>query len=231
VKQPTTPTVLVIDDLFGRQVADAPNRDRENLCGKFLLEEALDVGSAEMRRFKVKQPVARAVFCRGQNPSKARVGDVVENDPAGAMAVVRQGWTEALSAGRTPWAMVLLDLCFYTGQVTEVSHQRTPGMPEGRPGDDDSQSYFGLELLDAIHREFPELPVFILSSKPREDVSLEFSRRGALGFIDRTDEHAPEILDTAIWNHGLLPDVAGEIVGNSLPLLLALREARRAGSH
>jgi DNA-binding NtrC family response regulator len=130
-----------------------------------------------------------------------------------------------------PWSMVLIDLCFYTGRVTVESHRRTPGMPEGRPGDDDPRSYFGLTLLDAIHREFPEIPIFILSSKPREEVSLEFSRRGALGFIDRSALDGPELLQQALWNHGLLADSLGEIVGHSLPILLALREARRAAGH
>jgi len=127
--------------------------------------------------------------------------------------------------------MVLIDLCFYTGKVTQESHRRTAGMPEGRSGDDDLRSYFGLSLLDAIHREFPELPIFILSSKPREEVSLEFSRCGALGFIDRSALDGPELLEQALWNHGLLADPTGDVVGQSLPLLLALREARRAACH
>jgi DNA-binding NtrC family response regulator len=136
-----------------------------------------------------------------------------------------------MAQGKTPWSLLLLDLCFYTGRVTEESHRRSPGMPAGRPGDDDPRSYFGLTLLDAIHREFPELPIFILSSKPREEVSLEFSRRGALGFIARDDLRGSELLEEALQQHGLLPDPTGEIVGHSLPLLLALREARRAARH
>jgi DNA-binding NtrC family response regulator len=155
------------------------------------------------------------------------------------MDAVRKGWPvrDQPRRGRKPktppipWSMVLIDLCFYTGRVTEESHRRTPGMPEGRPGDDDSRSYFGLTLLDAIHREFPEIPIFILSSKPREEVSLEFNRRGALGFIDRSALDGPELLEQALWNHGLLADAVGEIAGQSLPLLLALREARRAAGH
>ena len=41
----------------------------------------------------------------------------------------------------------------------------------------------------------------------------------------------PKLLEEALWQHGLLPDPAGEVVGNSLPVLLALREARRAARH
>lgn len=127
--------------------------------------------------------------------------------------------------------MLLLDLCFYTGCVTEESHWRTSGMPVGRAGDEDPQNYFGLTLLDAIHREFPELPILVLSSKPRDEVSLEFSQRGALGFIARDDLQGPEKLAEALWQHGLLPDPSGEMVGASLEFLLALREARRAARH
>jgi DNA-binding NtrC family response regulator len=104
-------------------------------------------------------------------------------------------------------------------------------MPEGRSEDDDPSFYFGLTLVDAIHREFPELPIFILSSKPRHEVSLEFSRRGALGFVDRSAMDGPKLLEQALWNHGLLQDADEEVVGRSLPLLLALREARRAAGH
>lgn len=223
--------LLILDDLFGRNIPGGRNVERENLCAHFLWQDATGNAAAKASRQKVLKPVAEAVFFRGQTPVESGVGTVVENDLAGSLKQVRLGWNEALARGEPTWAMVLLDLCFYTGRVTEESHQRTPGMPEGRPGDDDPRSYFGLTLLDAIHREFPDLPIFILSSKPREEVGLEFSRRGALGFIARDDLRGPELLEEALRQHGLLPDPAGEIVGHSLPVLLALREARRAARH
>jgi DNA-binding NtrC family response regulator len=230
------PRLLVLDDLFGRVIADGPNTDRENLCATFLWQDASGDESAKASRQKVLKPVAEAAFCRSQTPAFAKVGDTVQNDLEVALKAVRGGWHQVKSAsGRLkaelPWSMVLLDLCFYTGLVTEESHRQTPGMPEGRTGDEDSRSYFGLTLLDAIHREFPDLPIFILSSKPREEVSLEFSRRGALGFIARDDLRGPELLQEALWQHALLPDANGLVAGHSLPLLLALREARRAALH
>ncbi len=225
------PRLLILDDLFGRNIPGGRNVERENLCAHFLWQDATGDAAARASRQKVLKPVAEAVFFRGQLPVESGVGAVVENDLAGSLEQVRSGWNEALARGEPPWAMVLLDLCFYTGRVTEDSHRRTPGMPEGRPGDDDPRSYFGLTLLNAIHHEFPDLPIFILSSKPREEVSLEFSRRGALGFIARDDLRGPELLEEALRQHGLLPDPAGEIVGHSLPVLLALREARRAARH
>jgi DNA-binding NtrC family response regulator len=230
------PRLLILDDLFGRNLPDGRNSDRENLCAHFLWHDATGDASAQASQQKILQPTAEAVFCRAQSPACSGPGDAVENDLETAMEAVRKGWPVENSKvefrkSEIPWSLVLIDLCFYTGRVTEDSHRRTPGMPAGRPGDDDPSSYFGLTLLDAIHREFPELPILILSSKPREEVSLEFSRRGALGFIARDDLRGPELLQEALSQHGLLPDSNGLAVGHSLPLLLALREARRAARH
>ena len=228
------PRVLVVDDVFGRNTRAGRNENRENLCAQFLWRDITGDDAANNSPQKVLKPTAGAFFCRAQKPNCSVVGDTVENDLETALESVRIGWSHTKKSKQTlacPWSMVLLDLCFYTGLVTNDSHRQTPGMPEGRLGDDAPHSYFGLTLLDAIHLEFPELPIFILSSKPRKEVSLEFNRRGALGFIDRGALDGPELLEQALWNHGLLPDPNGELVGHSLPLLLALREARRAAGH
>ncbi len=230
------PRLLVFDDLFGRSVSGGRNADRENLCAHFLWRDKTGDAAAKASRQKVLKPTAEAVFHRAQRPLESGIGTVVENDLESALDALRTGWPSAKDENyrgvfTVPWSMVLLDLCFSTGEVTEESHRRNPGMPEGRRADDDPARYFGLGLLDAIHREFPDLPVTILSSKPRDEVSLEFSRRGALGFIARDDLRGPELLQAAIWQHGLLPDPAGELVGSSIPILIALREARRAAAH
>jgi len=225
------PRILILDDLFGRDMPDMPNEHRENLCAHFLWHDATGDKAAKASSQNILNPIAEAVFFRGQTPLVAKIGTVVENDLPGALTKVRSGWSDALAKGETPWALVLLDLCFYTGEVTEESNRRVAGMPEGRFDDDDYRKYFGLTILDAIHKEYPELPVMILSSKSRNEVSLEFTERGAVGFIDRTDLRGPEIIQDALWHHGLLPDYSGRIVGNSLPILLALREARRAARH
>jgi DNA-binding NtrC family response regulator len=225
------PRVLVIDDLFGRDTASGPNVDRDNLCAQFLWEDATGDGASVASGQQVLAPQAQAVFCRGQQPSSAVTGDVVENDLAGTIAMSRDGWDAAFARGDRPWAMVLLDLCFYTGRVTPASTRLASGMPEGRTGDDDPNRYFGLAILDALHRACPELPVFIISSKPRDDVSLELSRRGALGFIPRDHPDAARLFADALDQHGLLPDSDEQIVGHSLPVLAALREARRAARH
>jgi DNA-binding NtrC family response regulator len=224
IKQTILPRVLIIDDLFGRIHSDRRNEERASLCGQYLLA---DVTSDEYTGFEAQEilnPVAEAVFYRGQRPLNSRLGDIVENDLESTLEFVRKGWTDKR---QSPWAMVLLDLCFYTGKVTEDSSQRKGlGMPEGRRNDDDPSHYFGLEILKALHNFFPDLPVVILSSKPRAEVSREFSYYGALGFLPREDSNSPELLREYLQRHGLLQDA--EIVGQSISLLVALRAARRA---
>ena len=219
------PRILIIDDLFGRVHADRRNEERANLCGQYLLADVTgdDTGGGSQ---EILQPVAEAVFYRGQRPLRSSIGDIVENDLESTLEFVRKGWT-GLSAGQAPWAMVLLDLCFYTGKVTEASSRdKGLGMPEGRRGDEDPSHYFGLVVLKALHSMFPDLPVVILSSNPRTEVSREFSYHGALGFLPREDLKSPDMLRQYLRRHGLLPDT--DVVGHSVPLLVALRTARRA---
>ncbi len=220
------PRVLVLDDLFGRTLPDRRNEERANLCGQFLIEDVTGDEAGKGAPQRIRRPVARAVFCRAQTPTCARVGDVVENDLEGALRAIRAGW----APGRPRWALILLDLCFYTGPVTVESHRRTPGMPEGRPGDGQPANFFGLRLLRAAQEQFPDLPVVILSSQAREGVSREFSRGGALAFLPRGEERGPELLREYLDRYGLLPDDAGQIVGHSPALLQALRAARRAAA-
>ena len=173
------------------------NLDRENLCAQFLWQDVTGDTAAKASHQKVLKPVSEAFFLRCQTPELSDIGAIVENDLRVTIDTVEKGVDRSFGNGPPPWSMVLLDLCFYTGRVTEESNRRVPGMPEGRPDDDDPRSYFGLTLLDAIHEEFPDLPVMLLSSKPREQVSLEFNRRGALGFIARDDPRGAEKLEEA----------------------------------
>jgi hypothetical protein len=218
------PRILVIDDLFGRQLKGRPNRERINLCGMYGLRD-ITGGNAYPSEEEVVNPIADAVFFRGQRPLCADITDTVENDLETTIAFVRQGWDATPS-----WSLVLLDLCFYTGIITESSDKRQPGMPEGRSSDDDPRQYFGLLILERLHAELPELPVIILSSKQREEVSQSFTAHGALGFIPRTDSASPGKLRDYLWRHGLTSDSSGLIVGNSRALLLALRAARRTAA-
>src|SRR5688572_1521924 len=188
------PRILVIDDLFGRQVAGGRNEQRSNLCGQFLLRDITGDEHGKGSAQRITKPIAAAVFCRGQRPACAVPGTFVENDVDSVLDVVRSGWRTAGEANHPRWAMVLLDLCFYTGLVTAASNSRQPGMPEGRPGDDEPDKYFGLVLLEQIGRRFRDLPVVILSSKSRDEVSRRFTELGALGFLERDCDDGPELL-------------------------------------
>jgi DNA-binding NtrC family response regulator len=224
------PRILVIDDLFGRQVSDRRNEERANLCGQYLLEDITGDERGRGSTLRIKQPIAQAVFCRGQSPTCATVGDIVENELAGTLETIRRGWFD-VGPDEVCWSMVLLDLCFYTGPVTTDSNRRVTGMPEGRESDDNPDRYYGIEILEAIQRNFPELPVVIMSSMPRKTVSQEFAAKGALGFLQREDPEGAEKLRELLWRHGLVQDGTGCIVGRSRELLLALRTARRAAAN
>src|SRR5690349_7951837 len=127
------PRLLVIDDLFGRTLPDHRNEERARLCGQYLLEDI--TGDEEGKSsLKINSPIAQAVFHRGQTPSQSSIGDTVENDLEKVLQIVRDGW---VYPDQPKWSLVLLDLCFYTGRVTEESNRRTTGMPQGRDGDDD----------------------------------------------------------------------------------------------
>jgi two-component system nitrogen regulation response regulator GlnG len=224
------PRILIVDDRFGRIHPDRKNEERANLCRQYLLEDVTfdEIGNGTGQ--KIKKPVAQVVFCRGQRPVCSTIGDTVENDLAGTLEVIRKGW-QTWQPNKPRWAMVLLDLCFYTGPVTEESErERGLGMPLGRDGDDNPQHYFGLQLLRAIFHEFSELPVVILSSKPRQKVSLALSCSGAYDFLKRDDEQGAERLQQCLYYDGFIADSTRKIIGHSKALLLALRAARRAAS-
>jgi Response regulator containing CheY-like receiver, AAA-type ATPase, and DNA-binding domains len=224
------PRLLIIDDLFGRTHPDHLNRERANLCAQYLLRDVTGDEGGKGLPQQINDPTAEVVFCRGQKPRCSVVGDTVENDLEGTLSVIQEGWDRRLP--ETPcWAMVLLDLHFYTGRVTATSDARTRGMPEGRSSDNDPRSFFGLKLLETIKERFKDLPVVILSSKPRQDVSEDFTKKGAVGFLPRSDEQSPERLIEYIRKYGLIPDDSGKIVGYSKPLLLVLQKGRMTAMH
>ncbi|MDO8721467.1 MAG: sigma 54-interacting transcriptional regulator [Syntrophales bacterium] len=220
------PRILIIDDLFGRTHKDRINEERESLCGSYLLEDITGDEEGKGACQKIRKPVAQAVFHRGQTPACATIGDTVENDLEGTLRLIAEGWDKP-----PYWSLVLLDLCFYTGKVTEKSSSKTLGMPYGSSSDDDPQQYFGLKILSSIKEKFPHLPVVILSSKPEKEIGLDYSRLGALGFIPRADENGLELLKEHLYRNALIPDEFAEIIGNSKALLYALREVRRSAAH
>ena len=54
----------------------------------------------------------------------------------------------------------------------------------------------GLEILQELRRERPNLPVLVLSAHPEDQMALRMLRAGAAGYL--TKDKAPEILLTAI---------------------------------
>ncbi len=224
------PRILIIDDLFGRLLAEGRNENRATLCGQYLLDDVTG-DEVNFQKQKIKDPIAQAVFCRGQKPLSANVGDVLENDLEGTLEFIQKGW-DYLEHNTPPWSLVLLDLCFYTGKVTEYSNQSTPGMPEGNEDDDKPDSYFGFQILKKIQNEFPELPVIIFSSKPKDDkVMRHYNIWGAKAFLPRADDGSPEQLKELINRHAILPDQSGKIIGYSKGLLLSLRTARQIANN
>lgn len=248
------PRILIIDDIYGRQVGEGYNSDRINLCKAMLLKDAT---GDQPSPSSVKTPVGEAVFCRGQRPIRAVVGDCVENDLDAVVEAVRQGWN-CRPRGLPPWALVLLDLAFTTGRVTPASNERRAGEGEGRTDDTSYDACFGMKVLARLdplgQSEFHDLPVVVLSRLPRQNVKELYSRLGAVGFIEGNEiEPIAAVLRGYLWRHGLLADGQEEpfspkpirpwtptqlealrasdeelIVGYSIGLLSALREARRA---
>lgn len=221
----------MVDDLYGRVASDGANSERANLCLALGWRDVTRDLALRNAKFEVAEPIAEAFFCRAQTPICAGIGDMVENSLNGVLEAVR-GANRGNQANKPSWSLILLDLCFYTGLVTAESQRlRGDGMPAGREGDDEPDGYFGLKVLDALHADFPALPIFVLSSMNRHEVSLQFSSRGALGFVQRSSNDAPAAIKDALWLHGLLPDDLGSFAGEDLGVLLALREARRAAMH
>lgn len=200
------PRILMIDDEYGH-ASGGRNRSREDLCARLSLQDV----TGDVRAEPIRQPLAEAVFCRGQR----EYDGIVENDPAGVLAVVKGGWEK-----RPRWAMVLVDLHFKTGRIG------SDGEPSGRDKDRDPDRYFGLTILEQIDCDpaLRDLPVAILSAMDRERVESRFTDRGALAFTDKSTLDRGR-LEEILWTFGLLEDDI--LIGHSVPFLLALRDARR----
>lgn len=226
--QQALPRILVIDDLFGRTTARGSNPERSSLCAQLRLIDRTDDARFDPAPQTVREPIAEAVFLRGQRPVMARVGDIVENSVDDIIETVRAGWAPAPNEQSRPWSIVLLDLCFRTGRVTSASDAECAGMPDGRPDDDEPASLFGLRVLAALREAVGDVPIVLLSSIRRESVATELSLLGALDFLPRSGTETCSRLSALIRLHGLVPDSSGLILGHSRAILSALRAARRA---
>jgi DNA-binding NtrC family response regulator len=210
------PKILVIDDQFGKYL-----NDRRNLCLNFNLR---DITGDDPTPEEVKDPVAEAKFSSAQRVENG----FVLNDSAIAISAIREGWP---GRDRMFWTLMLLDIRFVSGRITDRNE------PEGQPGDMD----FGLILLEEIRRRYSDLPVVMLSSRERGEVIEECRNKGAADFIQRIGylsetKSGRDVLAGKLFQHGLLPDLRElkdekkRIFGDSLPMLLTLRSARRAAT-
>lgn len=219
------PRILIIDDQYGRSLRNEQSNDLRHSWR--MTHGLVDVtGDASATSNKPKgQIIARAVFHSGQTPASVGIGDTIQNDLEAAVEAVRKGW-ECNPKDR--WACVLVDLEFVTGVVSEASSQDEAGGPTQDVQSRSPADYFGLELIDAIKTKFPDLPVVILSSNKKDQaaISERYEGQGVKVFIDK--QCSREELQNYIWDEGLVPDEMNLSLGYSLPLLKALRLARKA---
>lgn len=205
----TLPRLLVVDDQFGR-FFDA----RRDLCAMYDLR---DVTGDDSEPENVPHPQAEAVFCSGQIVGEGEVRNSVEV----AIAAAGAGWP---FGDGSRWALLLLDLRFVSGPLD----------PQGKPSGCARDDAFGLHILEHLKRQYPDLPVVILSSRERAEVIEDCRRLGAADFIQRhvsaEGQNPRRVLADKLREHGLLEDTRGIIVGRALPLLKALASARRAAT-
>ncbi|MGD2084548.1 MAG: sigma 54-interacting transcriptional regulator [Candidatus Aminicenantes bacterium] len=187
----TLPRILIIDDVYGQE-----KKEQENFCLRLGLKNPLS-------DLEVGEPIAEAVFCRGQVETDGQV----KNDLEGTLKFIKNGW---MTYPR--WALVLLDLHFDTGNYAD----REP------------EKYFGLTILKALNhaKEFNDLPVIILSAMDRSPIETIFSEHGALGFVDKSRLNRTK-LQELLFHHGLVQPLEEEFIGQSIEFLKCLREARK----
>lgn len=227
------PRILIIDDQWGSVY---PNGKRNSARFSFCQKMGLIDESPDSRRDPIPEsPIARVVFARGQTPVCATEGSVVENSIPETLKIVRSGWENCAPQDR--WAAIFVDMEFLTGKVTKGSQEDYyPGKPEGCKRDRIPETYFGLDLLDAIAAEFshadqryagrPKIPLVILSANAalKDRINKRYHQAGVTEFLPK-DAGKGE-MHSLIWHHGLVTDDAGIIQGFSFALLTELKEAR-----
>jgi len=221
------PKILVLDDQFGRcglgkqfrssvshEVFAGYEADRKNLCASFGL---IDV-TGDAHSSKPRDCLAEAIFCPAQRWDQE--SGRIENDYETARKMVSRGWP--FNDG-SRWALILLDLRFAYGQLNSF-------------GDPQEGSLFGSDvMLPQLRVDFgDDLPIVVLSSTNKGENNTLVRQLGALDFIQRIPgpgappDEAHATLSKVLNLHGLLQDSTNTVNGHSLPILNALRQARRA---
>ena len=227
------PRILWIDDIHGK-TQNGRNRHRDILCSRLGLQDItgdclpqaeLEPGAppllviddremtdtARVESDEDDEVIADVIFCRGQVEV---LGDV-KNDLDGTLEAVRTGWNHP-----PRWALLLLDMHFATGPIG------ADGEPTGRDEDWHPESYFGLTILDRLWHtpNLRDIPVVITSVMERNAIERRFTTQGAWAFVDKNELNKAKLKEL-LRDYGLLAD--DKIIGNSVPLLKCLREARR----
>jgi transcriptional regulator with AAA-type ATPase domain len=231
------PRILVFDDMAGWL------RDyRARLCQRLLLRDVTDGVSRDAE----DSVLAEAVF----HPAQTRKGNHIANSIDEALNVVRKG-VDGPKEHR--WALVLLDLQFDYGEVADGELNPDNNWPR------DADPQFGLRLLENFAKTWPDpqrpgrtsIPVAALSHSRKVEVEGALNNLGNLGYLQSSDEKTAQLtqrrrLSDLLFHFGLFADgavsVVGDngqlrkltrnsrILGDSVPLLHALREARQAAA-
>ena len=202
------PRILWIDDSYGK-TENGSNRSREIECSILGLRDI--TGDYHSQANHNDEIIADVVFCQGQAEAE---GHVI-NDLEGTLKTVREGWEEP-----PRWSLLLLDMHFATGAIMangELEENDEDYLPE---------NYFGLTILDSLWSDpdLREIPVVITSSMDRDEIERRFTTQGVWDFVNKTDLNKDKLKEL-LHDYGLLAD--DKIIGDSLPLLQCLREARR----
>jgi DNA-binding NtrC family response regulator len=234
------PRILIIDDLYGHNL-----RERRLFCDLMRIKD-MDADIPENSRCDF---FAEARFCSGQVKSN----NYVRNSLEVVLRDVESGWP---FENGSRWAMVMIDYQFPSGPLTEDGYVIKAQPGDNQFGKTilmniakrwPFRPLFPEERPDA----FPEIPCVMFSSRPSEQVEPEVDPAGNRAFIERIStwtegeliRRRKEFADI-LFAHGLvedgalrIADVRGEpelpvrerrIVGNSLAMLRALRNARAA---
>ena len=192
------PHILVIDD-------DLAESEADRCC------RLADVGA--LRRMKKGKEVTFETVTDYPYEFSFHAGKGADGllSTAAVIEKVREQW----QAGRDRWVLVLLDVAFNWRDSKGKIH---------------CDETFGLKILAALRKELPDgadLPVIVLTRT--EDHRDKANYAEADGFLSKDDLDAEDFRERALF-YGLLPDDREAercLIGSSLPLLKALREARR----
>lgn len=237
------PGILVIDDIYGWS-----GNDRENCCRAGALFDITNdrINKEQTKNLQIDRPTAKALFFPGQKIT----GEKVENDLPGTMEIISAAWKEPPRC-----AMLLLDLQFNTGPLDNQGIHSTTG------ADRENLFGLNILEAIWSDKRLRDIPVAILThltkeqieTKVREGFSMfnlvwevvpkENLDRGKMfellmdyGMLE--DKHVLALLKQRDYEqeqqdqkNGTKSPQVTEIIGQSIPILKAMRESRKVARH